>query len=74
MERFLQHLEEALRMLEPVDADTPLISSGIIDSFDIVALLTMIETEYRVSIAPEDIDVEGFDTPAQILAYVEARA
>lgn len=71
MEDFLQRLATTLQIEEPLDQDTPLISSGIIDSFDVVALLTMVETEYRVSINPEDIDVESFDTPAQMLAYID---
>ncbi len=75
MEDFLLLLKTTLQIEEPVEEDTPLISSGIIDSFDVVTLLTMVESEYRVSIHPEDIDVETFDTPAQILRYIDgARA
>lgn len=71
MEDFLQLLTTTLRIEEPLERDTPLISSGIIDSFDVVTLLTMVESEYRVSIDPEDIDVETFDTPAQMLTYID---
>lgn len=75
MEDFLQLLKATLRIDETLEADTPLISSGIIDSFDVVALLTMVENEYRVSIHPEDIDVETFDTPAQMFSHIDrARA
>jgi acyl carrier protein len=72
MENFLQLLRTQLRIEEPVDSDTPLISSGLIDSFDVVTLLTFVESEYRVAINPEDIDVDTFDTPAQMLAYIDA--
>lgn len=71
MEDFLQRLTTTLQIEEPLERDTPLISSGIIDSFDVVALLTMVENEYRVSINPDDIDVETFDTPAQMLEYID---
>lgn len=71
MDEFLQLLKTNLRMDEPLEPDTPLISSGIIDSFDVVTLLTIVESEYRVSINPEDIDVETFDTPAQMLTFID---
>lgn len=71
MDNFLQLLKTTLRIDERLEPDTPLISSGLVDSFDVVTLLTMVESEYRVSINPEDINVETFDTPAQMLAYID---
>jgi acyl carrier protein len=71
MDHFLQLIRTTLRLDTPIDPDTPLISSGIIDSFDVVTMLTMFESEYGVSIAPEEIDVERFDTPTQMLSYVD---
>jgi acyl carrier protein len=60
------------RLDEPIDPDTPLISSGFIDSFDVVALLAVFESQYGVAIAPEQVDVETFDTPSQMLSHIEA--
>jgi acyl carrier protein len=37
----------------------------------VVALLAALETRYKVSIPPEDVDAEGFDTPTQILAAIQ---
>ena len=70
MDQFLDLVRSTLRIDTPIDADTPLISSGIIDSFDVVALLSMVESEYGVVIAPEQVDVDSFDTPSQMLSYV----
>lgn len=56
---------------EQVDADTPLLSSGMIDSFDVVGLLSAIETRFGVAIDPQHIDGERFDTPAQMRDVVE---
>jgi len=70
MDHFLDLVGSTLRIDTPIDADTPLISSGIIDSFDVVALLSMVESEYGVVIAPEQVDVDSFDTPSQMLSYV----
>ncbi len=72
MDRMLRLITSSLRVSEPIDADTPLISSGIIDSFDVVTLLSLFEGEYGVVISPEEIDVEHFDTPNQMLAWIQA--
>lgn len=65
-------ISTALRINEPIEPDTPLISSGLIDSFDIVALLAIFESHYGVAIDPATIDAEQFDTPTQMLAHVDA--
>lgn len=72
MNDMLRLISTTLRITEPIDADTPLISSGIIDSFDIVTLLSMFEDRYGVIIAPEEIDVDRFDTPRQMLNQIDA--
>lgn len=68
---FVHLIEEELAIEEPFDMDTPLVSSGIIDSFDVVALLSIIEMRYHVSILPEQIDIQTFDTPAQMFTQIE---
>lgn len=72
MNDFVQMLVERLGIEEPIQPSTPLLSSGIIDSFDVTALLTIIETEYGVAISPTDIDVETFDTAYQMKATIDA--
>lgn len=72
MEQLLHLIRTELHIDEPIEAKTPLISSGIIDSFDVVALLSVIERHYGVEIHPESIDVESFDTPAHILNRIES--
>ena len=72
MEDLVQLISTGLGISEPIDFDTPLISSGIIDSFDVVALLAIFESHYGVTIEPEEIDVERFDTPSQMLSHIDA--
>ena len=72
MEDLVRLISTALRISEPIDSHTPLISSGIIDSFDVVALLAIFESHYGVVIEPEEIDVERFDTPSQMLSHIDA--
>ncbi len=54
-----------------VDADTALISSGIVDSFSMVSLKAFLETKYDIKIPDEDATPEAFDTVASIVKIVE---
>jgi acyl carrier protein len=70
MNELLKVLKGALNLDQTLDAQTPLISSGLIDSFQVVVLLDALEAKYRVSIAPEEVDADTFDTPTQILEFI----
>jgi acyl carrier protein len=49
---------------------TPLISSGIVDSFSMVSLLVFLRKKYQVNITDEAATPEAFDTVASIVALV----
>ena len=51
---------------------TPVISSGIIDSFKLIWLIEALETKFGVRIDPGQVGVDNFDTPAQMLAFIQA--
>lgn len=67
MERLIDLIQRTLELDDPLEADTPLLTSGLVDSFDVVALLAVFESEYGAVVSPEDVDADTFDTPAQIL-------
>ena len=46
--------------------DSPLITSGIVDSFSMVSLKTFIEKKYDVSIPDDKASAETFNTVNQI--------
>ena len=54
-----------------LDVNTPLISSGIVDSFSMVSLKRFLEKKYAVSIPDEDASPEAFDTVTKIVALVK---
>ena len=54
----------------PVDADTPLISSGLIDSLHIGELLVAIEAKLGVRIPLKAVGVDNFDTPRQMESVI----
>jgi acyl carrier protein len=51
-------------------ATTPLISSGIVDSFSMVSLKRFLEKTYQISSPDEDASAETFDTVTSIAAIV----
>jgi len=60
--------------LEDMDLDenTPLISSGIVDSFSMVSLKLFLETKYSIKIPDEQATPEAFDTVASIVNVVNS--
>jgi acyl carrier protein len=53
-----------------VDLDTPLISSGIVDSFSMVSLKTFLEKKYKISIPDAKATPEAFDSVNKIAILV----
>jgi len=54
-----------------LNADTPLISSGIVDSFSMVSLKRFLEKQYGVSIPDEEASADAFDTVGKIVQLVK---
>jgi acyl carrier protein len=50
--------------------DTPLISSGIVDSFSMVSLKRFLEKKYDISLPDEEATPEAFDTVNKIIELV----
>ena len=56
-----------------IEVTTPLISSGLIDSFHLVDLGVFVEDEYDVRIEDSELNAQTFDTIAQLAALIEER-
>jgi acyl carrier protein len=54
-----------------LDENTPLISSGIVDSFSMVSLKTFLEKKFDIKLPDEDATPETFDTVSSILQLVQ---
>ncbi len=50
---------------------TSLVSSGILDSLDIMSLIMDLEREFEIEIDPEDVLSENFESVSAITALVE---
>jgi acyl carrier protein len=71
-DRLSRFLDEDLGIdVAGIEPDTPLFSSGIIDSFSLVTLLTFLESEGGIRISPADVNLDNMDSLARMLAYVE---
>lgn len=51
--------------------DTPLISSGYVDSFSMVSLLVFLENKFKIKIPPSKATPEAFDSVNKIASLVE---
>lgn len=52
------------------DRDTPLFSSGIVDSFGVLELIAFLEEAFSIDLDPSQHELEEFDTVAKTLALV----
>ena len=53
--------------------DTPLRSSGILDSLATLGLISFLEEQYRIEIEAHETDVDNFDRIQDIAAFVERK-
>jgi acyl carrier protein len=54
-----------------VGPDTPLITSGIVDSFSLVSLKVFLERKYKISIPDAKATPEAFDTVNNIIKLLK---
>lgn len=55
---------------EEINYNTPLISSGYVDSFSMVSLLVFLENKFKIKIPPSKATPEAFDSVNKITALV----
>jgi acyl carrier protein len=55
---------------QEITETTPLISSGLVDSFSMVSLLRFLEKKYEIDIPDAAATPEAFDTVERIVALV----
>jgi len=53
-----------------IDRDTPLFSSGIVDSFGVLELIAFLEDTFAVAIDPARHELTEFDTVCKIATLV----
>ena len=72
--RLLMFVRDELGVDDPdLDRETTLVSTGLVDSANLVRLAAFVERTANVQIPDRDIDAERFDTVGRIVAYVTER-
>lgn len=67
---FLQDRFRASLGAQPLGPDTPLFSSGIVDSFGVLELIAFLDETFGVDIDPARHELAEFDTIAKTAALV----
>ena len=67
----LMNILEELRPDVDFENETGLIDNGILDSFDIVSLVTALNDAYDIEIKPNNLVPENFNSAKAMLALVE---
>jgi|SoiMethySBSTD1v2_1073268.scaffolds.fasta_scaffold6914477_1 acyl carrier protein len=71
-EELLAYLRDELMVdTSGVEDDTPLFSSGLIDSFALVSLITFLENRCGFRMNPLDVELGNVDSVAKILTFLE---
>lgn len=56
-----------------VSGQTPLFSSGVLDSFHLLEVLAQLEEIGGVRVSPGELSLENFDTPARMAALLNRK-
>lgn len=70
----LRSIAEFAALEDEVDAETPLFSSGALDSVAMLNLIVYVEQATGTEIRAEDVTLENFDTASRILDFARKLA
>jgi acyl carrier protein len=65
----VSYIRRELGINEPIDGQTELFSTGMLDSVSMVGLISFVEEQTGAHVQPGDVTLENFDTINAILAY-----
>lgn len=71
MEKLYKILEEARADVDFRNLKEKLIDDGILDSFDIIAIVGEINEEFGIEISVEDLLPENFNTPEAMMELIQ---
>lgn len=74
VQKIIELLKENVDELSIVDIneDTLLITSGYMESFDVINMLTVFEQEFEIELSLDNLRLEDFDTVKQIADVISA--
>ena len=57
----------------PYPDDASFLNEGIIDSMNMLQVVTFVEKHYRISVDDEDITPDNFDSVSRLAAYIRKK-
>lgn len=69
----IEFLKDSLSVDEPIDIESELFSTGLLDSVAMLNLITFVEEKGKIEVRASDVTLDNFDTPQRIEAYVDTR-
>jgi acyl carrier protein len=67
------YLRDRFPALADVDATTPLLQSGAIDSLGFLELMTFLSDEFGIELEDEDFDASNLETAGKLADFVERK-
>ena len=67
------YLRDRFPALADVDATTPLLQSGAIDSLGFLELMTYLGDEFGIVLEDEDFDASNLENPGKLAEFVERK-
>jgi acyl carrier protein len=71
--QILDFLKESLGVDEPIDAESALFSTGLLDSVAMINLIGFVEEKARIEVRAGDVTLDNLDSAQRIEAYVGSR-
>lgn len=72
--RLLDNVRELSGLNGEATIDTPLFSSGALDSVTMLSLIALVEESAGIEIHAEDVTLDNFDSVERIVRFAESRA
>ena len=70
----ISYIQRELNIDEPIEGETELFSTGMLDSVSMVGLIAFVEGQTGAHVQPGDVTLDNFDTIDAILAYADSLA
>lgn len=70
----IEYLTEEIGVGRELGKDDLLFTSGTVDSFDLVRLLSFLKEQYGLELSPLEVSIDNFDSVAGISELVRNRA
>lgn len=72
--KLLDYLSNNLGVeIADIDDETPLFSSGLLDSFTMVDVIMFIEQEGGIKLNPTEVNLDNLDSVGKILRFIGSR-